>query len=79
MLGIVQCDMISSQRQVVDDVIVPLVECNPPQVHHHFKWYKDGHKRTYTMHVLPVPVDLVESSGIAKAVMKPVNYTDASR
>ncbi|KAF4717674.1 hypothetical protein FOZ62_031648, partial [Perkinsus olseni] len=47
--GVVQCDVISSYRQV----------------HHHFKWYKDGHKRTYTMNILPVGAGLVRSSGIA--------------
>ncbi|KAF4706145.1 hypothetical protein FOZ63_034038, partial [Perkinsus olseni] len=47
--GVVQCDVISSYRQV----------------HHHFQWYKDGHKRTYTMNILPVGAGLVRSSGIA--------------
>ncbi|KAF4661469.1 hypothetical protein FOZ61_003162 [Perkinsus olseni] len=53
--GVVQCDVISSYRQV----------------HHHFKWYKDGHKRTYTMNILPVSAGLVRSSGIAMSVKKP--------
>ncbi|KAF4728460.1 hypothetical protein FOZ62_008461, partial [Perkinsus olseni] len=53
--GVVQCDVISSYRQV----------------HHHFQWYKDGHKRTYTMNILPVGAGLVRSSGIAVSVKRP--------
>ncbi|KAF4675810.1 hypothetical protein FOL47_007236 [Perkinsus chesapeaki] len=51
-LGIIQCDLIRSSRQV----------------HHHFKWYKDGHKRTYTMKIIPVRQSLTKQLGATSAV-----------